>query len=192
MNNNLHLSYRIDEADDIIFVSDGWSAFALANSAPELVAEKVLHRKLWDFISDETTRDVYRQLVKKVRGGRSVNFYSRCDSPDTRRFLAMTITLQEDKNIQFDTRMINSEKRVYQNVFQKDARRGNSIIVVCSWCNKVETDGGRWREIEDAVANLKIFESENIPQMSHGMCASCYKSVTAKHLSTFGIEIAVR
>lgn len=37
MNNNLHLSYRIDEAGDIIFVSDAWAAFGLANDAPEMV-----------------------------------------------------------------------------------------------------------------------------------------------------------
>lgn len=188
MNNNLHLSYKIDEADDIIFVSDAWSAFALANGAPELVGEKVLNRSLWNFVTDETTREVYRQMINKVRGKHSVSFDFRCDSPDTRRFLEMKITLWKDKTVRFDTRLICAEKRVRQNVFQKDARRGGSgVIVVCSWCNKVETDDGKWREIEDAAADLKIFESENIPQMSHGMCASCYEVVTAKHQSIFGV-----
>jgi hypothetical protein len=186
--NNSDVSYRISETDEIIFLNDAWTAFALANGAPELIAEKVLNRNLWDFISDDTTRDVYRQLVDKVRGNRFISFDFRCDSPDLHRFLEMKITLREDKNVQFDTRLISAEKRVYQNAFQKGARRGNGVIIVCSWCKKIDTRDGNWREIEEAVTNLEIFESENIPQLSHGMCVPCYQTITAKHQNTSAVE----
>lgn len=190
MNSISHISYQIDEADDIVFVSDAWSEFALRNGAPHLPAEKVLKRNLWKFIADAATREIYRKLVEKARGGRVIKFDFRCDSTDTRRFSAMTISLLENKNIQFDSRIVRSEKRLYQNVFQTDARRNDSVIVACSWCKKIETEDGGWQEIEDAAASLKIFETENMPQLSHGMCASCYQSITANHRETFHVETA--
>ncbi len=192
MSNILPISYVINEENEIIFVNDAWSKFALANNAPELIAEKILNCNLWDFISDDTTRELYQKLVDKARAGHSVNFNFRCDSPDLRRFLEMQITLREDKNIQFDTRIINAEKRIYQNVFQNDARRTDSVIVACSWCKKIETRDGSWHEIEEALSNLKLFESENIPQMSHGMCVSCYQSISEKHQDTFDVKPGVK
>lgn len=191
MNNALHISYVINESDEIIFVNDAWSEFALANDAPELVANKVLNCNLWDFISDAATREIYQKLVDKARAGHSSNFGFRCDSPDLRRFLEMKITLVENKNIQFDTRIINTEKRICQNVFQNDARRTNVVIVACSWCKKVETGDGNWCEVEEFLSDPNLLESENISQISHGMCVSCYQSISKNHRDIFEGKIGV-
>lgn len=185
MSNILNISYVINERNEIVFVNEDWSELAIANAAPELVAENILNRNLWDFISGDTTREVYKNLVEKVRAGRAVNFDLRCDSPDQRRFTEMSITLQENKHIRFDSRVVNAEKRVVQNVFQSDERRSDKVIVVCSWCKKVDMRDGTWREIEEALSNLELFESDNIPKMSHGMCISCYRAISKKHQDTF-------
>ena len=61
------ISYQLNELDEIVSVSKGWTRFALANDAPDLVPEKVLNRPLWDFITDLTTEQLYRQILKRVR-----------------------------------------------------------------------------------------------------------------------------
>lgn len=190
LSNIRYISYAINQSNEIIFVNDAWSELALANNAPELVAEKVLNRNLWDFVSDDATIELYQQLVGKARAGRSINFNFRCDAPDLRRLFEMKITLQTNQNVQFDSRLITAEKRVYQNVFQTDAQRADGVIVACSWCKKIETRGGIWREIEDALSNLKPFESEKTVQLSHGMCVSCFRSISEKHRNTFELKPA--
>src|SRR5450631_2450126 len=85
------VSYQIDGHDDIISVNSAWKAFARSNGAPHL-AEQVVGRSLWEFVSDGTTRQVYRDLLVRVRGGRTVTFSYRCDSPSLRRYMRMTMT----------------------------------------------------------------------------------------------------
>ena len=190
MNNNLHISYRINGDDEIIFVNDNWSQFALANDAPEFVAEKVLNRGLWEFITDDTTIELYRDLVAKARSAREINFNFRCDSPDARRLLRMTINLLENDSVQFDTRTIWTEKRNPQNVLQKDVPPSDDILLVCSWCKKIDVQNGDWQEIEEAISNLGLFELDNFPQLSHGMCLACYQTITESHQNRFGLKPA--
>jgi PAS domain S-box-containing protein len=49
------------------------------------------------------------------------------------------------------------------------------LIPVCSWCKRIRTDDGYWREIE------AYFASRNEP-MTHGICSDCEKRETEKYL----------
>lgn len=175
MSNDPHIIYKINNRDRIIFVNDEWSRFALANDAPELVAEKILNRSLWNFIKNDTIQELYRKFVGKARAGNTVRFNFRCDSPDFRRLLKMTITLQEEQSVQFETHVIWKQKRAPQTILQKNNRSADRILIVCSWCNKINVKNEIWQEIEEAVENLRLFEMEELPQLSHGMCLSCYQ-----------------
>ena len=90
----------------------------------------------------------------------------------------MTITLRARKNVEIETRIVQSEKRARQAILRKDARISDSVLTVCSWCAKINTGEGDWLEIEEAIVNLGLFELENLPQISHGMCDSCYQKIT--------------
>jgi len=46
------------------------------------------------------------------------------------------------------------------------------VLRIGSWCKRVYTDAA-WLEVEDAVERLGLFESEELPAISHGMCPSC-------------------
>lgn len=179
--NNPQILYQINHQEQLIFVSDRWSKFALANDGPELIGEKILNRSLWDFITDSTTQELYRKIIQKVRKGHVVNLNLRCDSPGFRRLLSMTITLQGYNNVQFETHIIWMEKRNRQNIFQKDIQRSDDILVVCSWCNKINVGDEIWQEIEEAVSTLDLFECEYLPRISHGMCPSCYQAISEKY-----------
>jgi hypothetical protein len=38
---------------------------------------------------------------------------------------------------------------------------------------------GSWIEIEDAIADLHLFETPRVPALSHGMCPTCYNVMMA-------------
>jgi len=91
MTDEIPLVYRIDPLDDIVFVNDEWIRFADANDGANLSPEKILNCGLWDFITDETTRQLYRQIVDRVRSGYATRFSLRCDAPACRRVIEMSV-----------------------------------------------------------------------------------------------------
>jgi hypothetical protein len=105
------VSYQIDSHDDVRSVSDSWTVFAVSNGASHLAAHVVGH-SLWEFVSDVTTRQVYLDLLARVRGGRTVTFSYRCDSPSLRRFMRMTMTPRAQNWVGFDSLTLRTESRV--------------------------------------------------------------------------------
>jgi len=180
MNDNLNILYKIDERDRIVFVNDEWSRFARANDAPELAANEILNRSLWDFITDDTVREIYRKLIAKARANQTFSFEFRCDAPAERRLLEMTVGLRGDETVQFETRVLRREKRIRQNVFEKDFPRGEGVLKVCSWCSKIDTGGENWKEVEEAVLKLALFVRKEPPRLSHGMCGACYRKISGQ------------
>jgi hypothetical protein len=60
------LTYRINSNDEIIYVSSAWDKFAEENQGKENQSSLVLKQKLWDFISDPETAQIYLMLVEKI------------------------------------------------------------------------------------------------------------------------------
>jgi hypothetical protein len=170
--------YRIDARDQIVFVNDGWDAFAFSNDAPEMAARNVLDRDLWDFVSGATLRHLYQLILQRVRNGDSLKFDLRCDSPGLRRFLDIFITPLENGFVQFETRTLRTEKRDTQKLFTKHRSLSGIQLQMCSWCNKIKVGGELWLEIEQAIKALGLFEEEEeAPDVSHGICQPCCNAV---------------
>lgn len=173
------LRYRIDRDYLIVSVAGNWNAFALENEGPELAGDAVIGRRLWEFITDPSTREIYRNLVERAFDGRSVQFDIRCDAPDTRRCAQVSISPADDGSVEFEILTTKVEPRPPQELL----RRGNStptgLIQSCSWCNRIRTARGEWNEIEDAVTKLHFFELECMPAITHGICPDCSELMTA-------------
>lgn len=173
MNEHPDIVYRINALDTIVFVNEEWDRFAAGNGSPGMVSDRILNRSLWEFISDPTTRLLYREILERARAGRSVNFPFRCDSPDRRRFLEMTVGLTDDAAVQFRVRTVAVEQRASQPLIAGGGRV-EPHLRMCGWCKKIPlADRGGWVEIEDAVAALKLFEQPELPLISHGICEDC-------------------
>ena len=98
--------YCIDRNDLISSVNRAWLAFARENQAPELSAEGVLHKSLWDFIAYAEVRYLYGMLLNKVRATKlPVCVPFRCDSPARRRFMKLEIIPLKQKRIKFSSRI---------------------------------------------------------------------------------------
>ena len=172
--------YRIDQDDNIVSVEEAWDDFAASNDAPELEGKNVIERNLWDFVSDELTRHIYKQMTAEVRKGRSLTFGFRCDSPDQVRFLEMRMTPFSEEGVQFETFTSYIEERPPQEIFRRSSKVIDEVVIACSWCKKIKTAENVWHEVEQAIQILQLFDVDPAPQLSHGMCEDCYGKMIVK------------
>src|SRR5262245_41935895 len=165
------LVYWIDRRDVITEVGGAWLAFALANGAPELDSASVVGRRLWDFVGDPTTGQLYRGILARARAGRAARFPFRCDAPASRRLLEMAVTAEGDGGVRFETRTLEEASRPPEALWERGAERSGDLLRVCGWCKRV--DAGGWAEVEEAVARLRLFERDRLPALTHGICETC-------------------
>ncbi len=166
------LIYRVDPADRICYANAQYDQFALANDGSTAHSTAVLHRLLWDFITEPTTQQLYRHALKRVRGGQTIRFVFRCDSPDCRRLMEMSVVSVGNQIVEFRTREVSRESRPPQSVLQRHVRRSNAFLRMCAWCNAVDVDG-HWVEIEQATRQLGLLEQPHPPALTHGICDPC-------------------
>jgi len=176
MGGNDEILYRLNDRDEIVFVNDVWSQFATANDGRHLVASQVLGRSLWDFITDLTTRQLYRDRLKRLRLGRSVQFTFRCDSPACRRLMGMRVALCSEGEVEFRPRSLSQQDRQSQPLLETGQARSDERVLICRWCLRVKV-GDRWLELEEAVFSLRLFESPVLPLLNHAMCETCYEEM---------------
>ena len=173
------LRYRIDRDYMIVSVAGNWNTFAVENEGAELAGDTVIGRRLWEFITDPSTREIYRQLVKREFEGRPVEFDIRCDAPDTRRCAQVSIAQSDDGNVEFEITTTKIEPRPQQELIRRGNFSPTGLITSCSWCNRIKTARNEWMEIEDAIKKLHFFELECMPTITHGTCPDCSKLMTA-------------
>ncbi len=174
--------HRIDKNDIIIGVSDNWYSFALENlGAQSCSPENIIGSSLWDHIRDPETRHLYEMILQKVREHhQQATFSFRCDSPEQRRFLKLTVIPLEDGSVDFESQTIKTELRKPVELLRSDVERSEETIRICSMCKKIAMSKTDWEELEFAVQKLKLFEKTRLPQFTHGICQSCYDETTAE------------
>jgi hypothetical protein len=170
--------YWVDARDYLVRVNEAWDVFAHENDAPDLVAERVTGRPIWDGIADAGTRHLYAALLPRVRAGATARFSLRCDSPTMRRRLHLTIGPDEAGLVRFESVVTAIEPRPEQPLLRRDLPRGLGVLTVCGWCKRVSVLDG-WLELEDAVAQLRLFDVDLLPELSHGLCPDCSARVNA-------------
>lgn len=172
--------YLINNEDEVIFANNAWLEFVSDKDGDDISPENQLRQSLWDLINDDTTEDFYRMLLKQVRAGYSVKFKVRCGASKRQRLMRMTVSLQQNGDVQFGARTIWTDELRPQNFLNGSISHMDEVIIICSWCNKIKVDEGDWQEIEEFQENLGLFDLEILPQPSHGMCDDCYKVVSEK------------
>jgi hypothetical protein len=168
----------IDAADKVVHVNDDWLAFAAENTAPQLTAFSVLGRHIWRFIEGQETSYLYEQIFDRVRAGQSpVTFPFRCDSPDCRRFMEMTLSPLSGGAIQFSSHIIREERRHSVNLLDASRDRSGEFLKICSWCKRIYIPERGWEEIEAAIEPLDLFGHRSMPRMTHSICDCCYETI---------------
>lgn len=166
--------YHLDSHDHITFVGENWLRFALDNEAGSLTPAVVLGQPVQKFIADLETKEVYRMVFSRVRQtGAALTFPFRCDSPTVRRFMNMEITPLDEGGLQFRTQLVRVEPRVEVPWLRQFTTWMDEMVVMCSWCKRVQLTVGVWVEIEEAIKSLDLFLADKFPQISHGICRDC-------------------
>ncbi len=174
--------YQVDADDRIVYVNDAWDAFAHQNDGAVVTAVRVVGRPVWDFISDLTTRAIYRQIFKRIRAGNEMRFDYRCDSPSYRRAMEMQISRpNDDGHVEFRSVTIAEEHRQLPPEARWLIPSGieSPMQRVCGWCNRFDV-AGAWMEIEEALPQLRLMEHPNPPKVTHGICESCFEKMTTE------------
>lgn len=179
-------TYRIDGDDTIIWVSDNWTSFAEANSwAAAVHPDEVVGHPLWEFVHGAETRYVYRELFRLVREGHRPNpIPFRCDSPGERRFCELAMTAGKGGRIEIESRILRTEPHRRAGIMDIQAERTEEILTICSMCKKIKVLPEQWVELDEALAQLRLFEAERFPMLSHGLCPSC-REVFRQELEEF-------
>ncbi|MFN2425781.1 MAG: hypothetical protein ABR587_04990 [Candidatus Binatia bacterium] len=170
--------YRINHRDEITFVNDEYDQFALVNGGAAFASKAVLGRPLWSFVIDETSRQIYSEAVRLVRGGRSIDFGFRCDSPARRRLMRMHMKCVENGAVEFRVRTIATEDRPAAALLRAGPASSEGFLTMCGWCKKLRI-GEDWKEVEEATAALNLFEASAVPRLTHGICEACSEAMVA-------------
>ncbi len=166
--------YQVDSRDRIRFVDTAWLDFARQNNAAELTEAAVIGQSLWEFIAGRETQHLYRLIFDAVRKERKIATVPfRCDSPECRRYMELSITLLPGDGLEFLVSLIREELRAYVALLDPNVPREEDFVTVCSWCKRVFLPDDDWVEVETGVRHLQLFSDEALPQITHGMCETC-------------------
>jgi hypothetical protein len=180
MNEDLFI-YRIDNRDIIVSVSHNWETFARANGwDSECSPENVVGHLLWAFIQDFGTRHLYKELFQRVRTGTPTGpIPFRCDSPQERRFLKLLLSPLPEGQVEIISTIVRTERRDPVRLLDKNMSRSSDFVRICSMCKKIWNRLNKWVEIEEGLAQLKPFEADEMPRLTHGLCPDCYQIIMA-------------
>ncbi|HEY0962155.1 MAG TPA: PAS domain-containing protein [Pseudomonadales bacterium] len=167
------ITYRIDASNRLTQVNEAWTEFARGNHGDALLPGDVLGRNLLDAIANITVRELYVRMIQLARSGQTLRFHYRCDAPDRRRTFEMVIRPLEDGAVEFESTLTHEEPRPSLALLELGRPRDERLLQICSWCQKVEVDDGRWVPVEVAVDILRLLEANTFPQLTHGICEPC-------------------
>lgn len=174
----LEVTYQIDSRGRIVSVGPGWDRFARVNNGAHLAGGAVLGRELWDFISDATTRALYRAMADRLGSDLpEISFTFRCDSPAERRLLKMRMRALPDDGIEFRVTPTTTVPRAPQSLLDPAAARSGDLLRMCSWCKRIPLSDQDWVEVEVAVQHLGWDQLSLIPGITHGICPTCEAEV---------------
>lgn len=148
-------------------------------------SEQVIGRRLFDLIQGAEVQVAYQRIHQAVlHGGRPhVAFEMRCDGPDVRRLLRMSVSLLREPlgppAVLYQSQLLSAVSRPWMSLFdpqrivaeiRKDG--GLPIVKICSFCHRVAwpvQEASGWISAEDYYRLSGPLEMRT----SHGVCPHC-------------------
>jgi hypothetical protein len=193
------VAYTVDASGTIRQVGHTrWREFALAGGAPGLAdPSRVLGRSLFGFILGEEVRESYLRLHQVILSGRRarIAFPFRCDAPDLRRDMWMSVTPIRSGGVPvgvlYRSSLRSTEPRepwgfLAARPAAEDAET-LPVLATCSYCRSVRApewlspaqDPGP-AEVEDGWIDGDEYRrrggSDRV-RLSHGVCAACRRAI---------------
>lgn len=172
-------TYVVNSELKVLSINGDWEAFAQENDAAHLAADNVIGKPLDEFITDPRTLHLYRMMVQKaLEVQRPLYVPFRCDAPDLRRYMSMRIVPLSQGRCRFESTVEREEPRDAVRLLNPHAERSDDILRICSWCKRVDVAKNDWREVEEAVKTLDLFDDHPLPNLTHTICDCCLEAAT--------------
>jgi hypothetical protein len=164
-----------------------WDRFARENQAPELAdPSRIMGMSMEKAIDGTETRQIYRELSELLWNGTkdAVSFAYRCDAPDVRREMRMTMTPilvgGGVRGILYHSHTVHANPRPAIGLFARSAARdsdsGLPLLGVCSYCKDVRfPEGDKEGQWVTPERYYQLGGSELVA-LSHGVCPTCYSA----------------
>lgn len=150
---SLIVGYELDQKDRIVGVSGDWDRFALSNGGEELIHQSVIGHPLRRDISGDITRMFLDTLLSKLRlTGRAFSIPYRCDSPGTKRYMEMHLSLDDHGHVNSSHRLVREEALLTHRQFlvaEGDLSVKAALVKRCSMCNRLCLGQGEYFEPDD-------------------------------------------
>lgn len=167
-------AYAIDRDDIVSSVSDDWLEFARENRASSLTRDHVVGASLWKFIAGLETRLLYEGLFRRVRrSAEIIELPFRCDSPDRFRFMRLALAPGTEDSIECEGILLREQERPYYSILDRVFPRSQERLTMCSLCKRIHAFDLRWLELEDAIHQLDLFDSAQLPEIDYAVCDEC-------------------
>lgn len=184
----------LDALDGIAFVVDrggrivthsrrAWDESCADGNAPELAEPGgVVGRPLAGFVTPGEVRSmVERQLAAVLGGSGPIVYHFRCDAPEVRREMRMSISSlggeASPRGALFQSIVLRQVMRPPMNIFDHKAlerhlaeQQDIPIVTMCAYCQRIRADAAdRFVEAEDYY---RAGGSSEV-RVSHGVCPDC-------------------
>ncbi len=168
-----------------------WAGFAQANGGRDLEPARVIGRDLFAIIQGEPVRQVYRRFHDVLLRGASkrVAFSFRCDCPELRRDLSLSITPvhRDGATTAFLYQSEIRDEQVRPRIPLFDFASGRfpadragderPIVTLCSYCQRVAWPVGAEGAARSWI-EADTYYRQGGPtdiRVSHGMCPDCHR-----------------
>jgi len=175
---NVKLSYWVDKKNTIQKVNDSWDQAMDAESWSHRAASfNIIGQNILDFIVDDITRMYVASMLDAVRvcAKPLVRPY-RCDSPECKRYMQMTVTPDADGLVRVSHELIKTEQLKQKAYFFNDQTNKNFSAhhVRCSLCNKLKKIGSsNWEDVDKLSDRGQMMQKGN--PVLYGVCPKCMK-----------------
>jgi hypothetical protein len=189
------IAYIVEPSGRILACAAGaWHRFANANGAPQFSdPSKVVGTLLYEAITGEETRDSYRHYAELLleRKREAVSFPYRCDAPEVRRDMRMTISPIVVKGqvvaLLYQSQVLLEQSRPAMNIFRAPLAAtgvgGLPVVAMCSYCRNVRFPAGE--PMGEWIPPERYYQrsgSENVA-LSHSLCPACYENIVQPALA---------
>ncbi len=164
-------TYWLDADNAISGVSGPWDRFAQDNEGSAASSSDIAGKPIWSFISGDSSRMWLEALLQLARlTGQAISRPYRCDSPDLKRYMSMTIIPEGSGRLRVEHAILATEAR-HAPVYIRYAAKATlpSFYQRCSVCGRVRhTPAEPWLEPDEHCAQGKAELS-----VIYAVCEDC-------------------
>ena len=179
------IACAVDTEDRVIAVGRRrWDRFAIENGTPELCADSIVGRNLFEFVSAPDMRQAYRELAERIiSSGEPVSIAARCDRLGVARELRLSIAplglADKGPGLLFQAQIVGRNIRPPIDIFDFEAllsalkqEPDPPIVARCSFCQRLRRPGAGDDDWVSAETYYRLGGTSRA-RISHGLCADC-------------------